>query len=378
VKDLEYQRLLTQCLISSSPKFYKIADTIINKQFLFFVELYKILNKLNILRKFMKKKCTVCVTTQGKRGCLLHDMTLICPRCCAEIRNPACEGCSYYKESQKFALEKTHKPPSKHFTLRISDEVDDEISRALEMSQAGNIAGAEALIQSLMKENADLYSIHFAMGTIYSLKEQYDEAIACFDKSIAIFPYFIDNWFNRALTAQKKGDIVELVFSLHQVIEIGDDDDQTVQMAKQHLKDFDRLSRIENDLPLDDFIESLKIFNAAFKLMQDKQWTKAITRFKAVISMNPKSPQAFSNMGLCYAYLKEDHQAMEAFDQAIAIDPSYEPAIINKNTFKKSIAKDLNFSDVKSEIQVIEYGKSFPLKDKKKSLLSYIKEKLKR
>ena len=83
-------------------------------------------------------------------------------------------------------------------------------------------------------------------------------------------------------------------------------------------------------------------------------------------------------MGLCYAYLKEDHQAMEAFDQAIAIDPSYEPAIINKNTFKKSIAKDLNFSDVKSEIQVIEYGKSFPLKDKKKSLLSYIKEKLKR
>ena len=326
----------------------------------------------------MKKKCTVCVTTQGKRGCLLNDMTLICPRCCAEIRNPACEGCSYYKESQKFALEKTHKPASKHFTMRIVPEVDDEINRALEMAEVGNLAGAEALIRSLMKENADLYSIHFAMGTIYAFKEQYDEAIACFDKSIAIFPYFVDSWFNRALTAHKKGDIVELVFSLHQVIEIGEDDNKTVQMAKQHLKVFDGLSRIENGLPLDDFIESLKIFNAAFKLMQDKQWTKAIANFKTVISMNPKSPQAFSNMGLCYAYLKEDHQAMEAFNQAIVIDPSYEPAIINKNTFEKSIAENLSFSDTQSEIQVIEYGNSFPLKDNKKSLLNYIKEKLKR
>ena len=322
----------------------------------------------------MKKKCTVCVTTQGKRGCLLNDMTLICPRCCAEIRNAACEGCSYYKESQKFVLEKTHKPPSKHFTMRIDPEVDDEINRALEMTEVGNIADAEALIRSLMKENADLYSIHFAMGTIYAFKEQYDEAIACFDKSIAIFPYFVDSWFNRALAAQKKGYIIALVFSLHQVIEIGETDDPTVLMAQQHLEDFDRLSRIENDLSLDDLIESLNIFNAAFKLMQDKQWTKAIASFKTVISINPKSPQAFSNMGLCYAYLNEDNKAMEAFDKAIAIDPNYEPAIINKSTVENSIAENLNFSDAQSEIQVIEYGKTFPLKDKKKSLLSYITE----
>jgi regulator of sirC expression with transglutaminase-like and TPR domain len=35
--------------------------------------------------------------------------------------------------------------------------------------------------------------------------------------------------------------------------------------------------------------------------MQNKQWKKAIASFKAVISINPKAPQAFSNMGLGYA-----------------------------------------------------------------------------
>ena len=86
----------------------------------------------------MKIKCIVCSSAQGKRGCLLNDMTLICPLCCAEIRNPECEGCSYYKDSQKFAIEKVNKS-SKHFTMRIDPEVDDEVNRALELAVAGNV-----------------------------------------------------------------------------------------------------------------------------------------------------------------------------------------------------------------------------------------------
>ena len=330
----------------------------------------------------MKIKCIVCSSAQGKRGCLLKDMTLICPLCCAEIRNPECEGCSYYKDSQKFAIEKIHKSP-KQFNIRLAPEVDDEINRALEIAKVGNIADAEVLVRSLMKENADLYSVHFAMGTIYAYKEQYDEAMVCFDKSIEIYPYFIDCWFNKALAAQKKTDIVGMVFSLHKVIDIGDANDETVLLAKQHLKDFEQLSRRENGLSLEKYIESLKMFNAAFELMQNKQWKKAIAGFKAVISINPIAPQAFSNMGLCYAYLNEEKKAIEAFDKAIAIDPNYEPAIINKNMFKKTIAEGLSFSDVQAEIQVIGYGKDEPLKenplkDKKRSILDYFKDKLKR
>ncbi len=325
----------------------------------------------------MKKKCIICSSAQGKRGCLLKDMTLICPRCCAEIRNPECEGCSYYKDSQKFAIEKVHKS-SRHFTIRIDREVDDEVNRALEMVEVGNIAAGEVLIQSLLKENADLYTVHFAMGTIYAYKEQYDEAIACFDTSIAIYPYFVDCWFNRALAAQKKVDIVEFVFSLHKVLEIGDTDDETVLMAEQQLNEFEQLSLRENGISLEKYIESMKTFNAAFELMQNKQWTKAIASFKAVISINPKSPQAFSNMGLCYAYLNEQSKAIEAFDKAIAVDPSYEPAFINKTMFNKTLAEDLNFSDTQLEMQVIEYGKNGLLKAKKRSILDYVKDKLKK
>jgi tetratricopeptide (TPR) repeat protein len=68
------------------------------------------------------------------------------------------------------------------------------------MVESSNITTGELVIRSLMKENADLYTIHFAMGTIYGVKGQHDDAIACFDKSIEIYPYFVDCWFNRALS----------------------------------------------------------------------------------------------------------------------------------------------------------------------------------
>ena len=321
----------------------------------------------------MKQNCIICSNAKGKRGCLLKDMTLICPRCCAEIRNSECEGCSYYKDSQKFAIEKAKKSPQ-HFTIRIAPEVDDEIDRALGMVEAGNIADGELIIRSLMKANPDLYTIHFAMGTIHGVKGQHDDAMACFDKSIEIYPYFVDCWFNRALSAQKKMDIIEMVVSLRKVIELGENSDEAVGMAKELLGDFEQITYKTTGLDLDEYIGSLKRFNAAFELMQNRQWEKAIAGYKEAIRINPSAPQAFGNMALCYAHLNENKKAIEAFDRAIALDPNYEPAIINKEIFKQTIAKGLKFSETQTEAKVIEYMKDYSLKDNKLLIHDYLND----
>jgi tetratricopeptide (TPR) repeat protein len=324
----------------------------------------------------MKQKCNICSNAKGQRGCLLKGMTLICPRCCAETRNSECEGCSYYKDSQKFAIEKSQKSP-RHFTIRLAPEVDDEIDRALRMVEAGNIADGEFVIRSLMKDNADLYTLHFAMGTIHGFKGQYDEAIACFDKSIEIYPYYVDSWFNRAISAQKKLDIIEMVCSLRKVIELGDIRDEAVGKAKGLLGDFEQITYKETGLKLDEYVVSLKKFNAAFELMQDKQWEKAIVGYKEAIIINPTAPQTYGNMGLCYAHLNEEKKAMEAFDKAIALDPTYEPAIINRAIFKETVTKGLQFSETQTEVKVIEYIKDYSLKDNKLLINDYLNNEIK-
>jgi Tetratricopeptide repeat. len=225
-----------------------------------------------------------------------------------------------------------------------------------------------------MKENADLYTIHFAMGTIHGFKGQYDEAIACFDKSIEIYPYYVDSWFNRALSAQKKIDIIEMVFSLRKVIELGESSDETVVMAKELLGNFEQLTYKETGLELDDYIVSMRKFNSAFELMQNRQWEKAVAGYKESIIINSTSPQAFGNMALCYAYLNENKEAIAAFDRAIALDPNYEPAIINREIFKQTIAKGLKFSETQSETKVIEYAKDYALINNKNLLDDYLND----
>ncbi len=171
-------------------------------------------------------------------------------------------------------------------------------------------------------------------------------------------------------------DVIEIVFSLRKVIEFAQaDDDDVVLMAKQLLNELEQLAYKEG-LELDKYIESIRKFNTAFELMQSRQWEKAIIGYKEAIKINPTAPQAFGNMALCYAHLNEDKKAIEAFDKAIALDPNYEPAIINKEIVKQTIAKGLNFSEVQSEVKVIEYMKDYSLKDNKLLIHDYLNGKL--
>ena len=79
-------------------------------------------------------------------------------------------------------------------------------------------------------------------------------------------------------------------------------------------------------------------------------------------------------MALCYAHLNEDKKAIVAFDRAIALDPNYEPAIINKEIFKQTIAKGLKFSETQPQTTVIEYMKDYSLKDNKLLMHDYLNE----
>ena len=333
---------------------------------------------LDCYRKNMKQqKCIICTKVKGKRGCLINDMTLICSRCCAEIRNSECEGCSYYKDSQKYAIEKAKKSPE-HFIARIAPDIDDEIDRALIMVEAGKVDQGEKIIRSLMEDNADLYSVHYAMGTIHGFKAQFDEAMKCFDKSIEIFPYSIECWFNRALTAQSKKDIIEMIASLNKVIELGETNDEVVVLAKELLGDFKQITYKETGLELNDYITSLKKFNHAFDLMEKRQWKKAIAGYKEGIVINSTTPPAFGNMALCYAHLNENKKAMEAFDKAIALDPTYEPAIINKELFKETIAQGRKFSETQPETKIIEYMKDYSVEDNKLLLHEYLDDEIRK
>ena len=57
-------------------------------------------------------------------------------------------------------------------------------------------------------------------------------------------------------------------------------------------------------------------------------------RGKKALEINPKHTQSLGNLGLCYGNLGEKFKALNTLDQALALDPHYKPAIINKKTIQ--------------------------------------------
>ena len=95
--------------------------------------------------------CVVCSAAKGQRGCQLKNRALICPVCCARIRNPDCEGCGYWAQALAYTQQKAAASPARrepHFIARIDPEVDAEVDRALAMAEGGRLGAQRAVRKS--------------------------------------------------------------------------------------------------------------------------------------------------------------------------------------------------------------------------------------
>ncbi len=303
----------------------------------------------------------VCTQRKGRRVCKLHNNEIVCSLCCAESRNSDCEGCLHYVVAKQYSASKAKKPEPKHFIAEINEEVENSVNKALALVEKGAIEEGEAIISELKNDHPKNHTIYYGLGVVYAFKEQHDEAIKYFDKAIDIFPYFIEAHFNKGVAYQKKLDIGNMVKAFKEVVAIGNPKDSIVGQAQDFIEKMEQHVKKTDDIDLETYLECEKTFNEAFSCMEKREWEKAIDGFKAVLSKNRQHPQSYGNMGLCYAQLGQKQQALAAFDKALEIDPSYEPALINQMAVE-SLKEGERLEEPNS--QSVEYYKDYRLKER--------------
>lgn len=282
----------------------------------------------------MKKTCVICGTKKGKRICKLHQNAAICPVCCASIRNQTCEGCRYYTVAQRYQASKeaevSSNVGSKHFVAEFNEEVDNAVEQALELCEKGKFRKASPILQELLAEHPRNQSVCYGMGIYHALQGHDDEALKYFDQATEIFPYFTDAYFNKGVIYKNRGDIKGTIQAFQTVVEVGDPRDEYVQQAHDLLQDLDQHLREHENVTLKTYVKAMEKFEQAFEAMEAQNWEQAIRYFQKSIKLNPRHPQSYGNMGICYGKLGQKDQALRAFDAALEIDPSYEPAIFNR------------------------------------------------
>ncbi len=184
---------------------------------------------------------------------------MVCPICCAQIRNSSCGSCSYYKTAEKYAEHKFRRTGGKFFVIALNEEVDKAVNEALALTERKKLKKAEKHLTQLLSQYPSYHMVQYGMGTLCAFKGQTEEAISHFKKAVDIFPYFAEAYFNLGVAYKNKFDISNMVKCLDKAMRLSDAKTIIHQQAKNLL---DALAAFDKALELDPQYE-LAIVNKA-------------------------------------------------------------------------------------------------------------------
>jgi len=96
-------------------------------------------------------------------------------------------------------------------------------------------------------------------------------------------------------------------------------------------------------------------------LLEEKQYDKAMETFKFILSENTKQPIAHNNLGFLYLLKGNGTKAIDHIDKALALDPDYEKAWLNKLSFLVG-TKKMNEAQQLLKIMVKKFPESEKIK----------------
>ncbi len=277
----------------------------------------------------MSAKCTICNQSKGKRKCEIHDGRLICPRCCGETRGDQCEGCRYYQNSIKYQENKEKALNRKKFAIDLNQEITQEIDRAMALVEKGELSTAETILDELMQAHPKHQMVLYGMGVFFAMQGQYEKAIEYLKDAVQVFPFFVEAHYNLAIAYRSTFDIANMIKASRKVLELAEPGTEFCVNAQDMIHTMEESLRKEG-ISINAFISGQDEFDRGISLMEKGDYKSAIKGFERSIQWHPNLPQPYGNIGICHGKLGNRQAALSAFEKALEIDSTYEPAIINK------------------------------------------------
>jgi len=253
--------------------------------------------------------------------------------CCRGAYNSAQHGRTEAQRTQSEWNQATTdgEPP---FMAELRPDLDDKVDQLMQQLEAGAGRTVEPKIRALLQKHPGYHMTHYAMGAYLGAVENNPAAaLPFFERAVEIFPPFPEGHFNVGTAAMKTADIAKAVAGFRAAVRYSGKDDRIAEMAREQLQFLEKAALKGTTFKsLDAYIANAQLFDAAFQCLSEFQFEDAVKKFKRVLDGFPNHVQSYGNMALAYAGLGKKAAAMECFEKALALDPSYEPARANRRT----------------------------------------------
>jgi tetratricopeptide (TPR) repeat protein len=193
---------------------------------------------------------------------------------------------------------------------------------------------------SLKTTGADDYAeAHYNRGTMLQGLKRLDEALASYDRALALKPDHAGALYSRGTVLRGLKRSGEALASYDRVLALKPDFAEAFNNRGNALRD---LKRLDEALVSYDRALALKpdhagaLYNRGNALQDLKRFDEALASYDQAIALRPGHAEAFNNRGNALKELKRLDEALASYDQAIALKPGYADAFNSRgNTLKE-------------------------------------------
>jgi tetratricopeptide (TPR) repeat protein len=196
--------------------------------------------------------------------------------------------------------QKSHRKPTRRTTVADEQGPDPELSKAEELIQKRDYAGAEPLLRKAIAEDPENYVAWFDLGFLQNALGKPEESIAAYRKSVAAKPDVFESNLNLGL-----------------------------QLAKSGQPEAERFLRAATQLkPTSHVVEGqARAWISLAHLIETDKPDEALAAYRQAATLQPKDPEPRLSAGLLLEKQNRFADAESEYRQALAIDPGSTDAI---------------------------------------------------
>jgi Flp pilus assembly protein TadD len=196
--------------------------------------------------------------------------------------------------------QKSHRKSSRHTTVSEDEGPDPELSKAEELIQKQDYAGAEPLLRKTVADDPESYVAWFDLGFVENALGKTEESISAYRKSVSAKPDVFESNLNLGLELAKNGQ---------------PDAEQFLRAATQ-LKPTSHVAEGQ-----------ARAWISLAHLIEATKPDEAIAAYRQAATLWPKDPEPHLSAGLLMEKQNRFSDAESEYKQALTIDPSSSDAI---------------------------------------------------
>jgi len=244
----------------------------------------------------------------------------------------------------KHALSQLPDDPNaaKTTTLSFADSVEELINQGNDLEDMGQFDSALACYDRALAMNPDYARAHSNRGNVLQLLQRFDDALNSYDRALAVRPDYAEAFFNRgnALRALHRFD--EALSSYDYALAIKPEFVMALVArggVLQDLKRFaDALDCYDRALVMQpDYAEAH--YNRGNVLQELKRFEDALASYDCALTINPEYVEALGNRGLTLHSLKRFDEALASYDHALIIQPNNAETLSNRGNVLRDLER---------------------------------------